>query len=313
MEMIIKVVEDALITPFLCTNKNEFAYNVYDKRNKPVNESNLIRGADQFNYIPREIPYLSKHEHTKLSGNYIFAGVIDSHYGHAITEGISRLWPMLLFDNSVLDGFIFITRTNRNGRTALNSSFYKELFRYLKKDGLEIHVINETPIKVESCFVPTQSVILGNDCHHIQYDFTRQYANHIVDKVNLRENKIYLSRRLFHGSRRMINEIELEKYLIKKGFLIVYPEQIDFIEQISIYANCVTVIGCEGTALHNSLFCPKNTTIISIGAKNRRNQTQLQICKASNQQFYLHEVDILENEWELDLKKFDLFFIEKDL
>ncbi|EFH2707715.1 TPA: glycosyltransferase family 61 protein [Escherichia coli] len=76
------------------------------------------------------------------------------------------------------------------------------------------------------------------------------------------DSKIYISRR--KSSRGPLNEFEVENELKELGFDILYAEDLDFAQQVSIFSNASILIGPHGAGLTNILFMPKNSTLIEI-------------------------------------------------
>jgi capsular polysaccharide biosynthesis protein len=77
--------------------------------------------------------------------------------------------------------------------------------------------------------------------------------------------KIYLRRN--SGVRKVKNAAELERILIAKGYVIVEPEKLSFLQQTQIFAHAKVIIGSSGAALANILFAPSNVKIIVLISK----------------------------------------------
>lgn len=75
-------------------------------------------------------------------------------------------------------------------------------------------------------------------------------------------SKIYISRR--KSSRSPTNEIELEDTLRKLDFDIIFPEELDFSQQVFLFSNASIVISPHGAGLSNMLFMPKGSILIEI-------------------------------------------------
>jgi capsular polysaccharide biosynthesis protein len=72
--------------------------------------------------------------------------------------------------------------------------------------------------------------------------------------------KIFLKRT--SGGRRVTNSEEIEIKLESMGFLIVEPEKVDFLTQVSIFKNADTIVASSGAALANIIFCKPSTNIV---------------------------------------------------
>ena len=78
--------------------------------------------------------------------------------------------------------------------------------------------------------------------------------------------KIFISRSdaNLKYKRNLINDVEIENYLIKKGFKKLVLSNYSFLEQALIFNNTKLIIGLHGAGLANILFCKKNTKVIEI-------------------------------------------------
>lgn len=73
-----------------------------------------------------------------------------------------------------------------------------------------------------------------------------------VDKIYIRRNS---------GIRRVVNAAELETELVARGYAVVEPEKLSFIEQVRMFAGARSIVGSSGAALANLIFAPENTDI----------------------------------------------------
>ncbi|MEI7425270.1 MAG: glycosyltransferase family 61 protein, partial [Candidatus Staskawiczbacteria bacterium] len=71
--------------------------------------------------------------------------------------------------------------------------------------------------------------------------------------------KIYLKRTNY---RIITNENEVWEILSRKGFELVQPEKLTFLEQIQLFSKCDVVIG-NGSGLSNTVFCNKGTKVLN--------------------------------------------------
>jgi capsular polysaccharide biosynthesis protein len=78
--------------------------------------------------------------------------------------------------------------------------------------------------------------------------------------------KIYISRK--KSRRKIVNEDQLIKILLKYNFKIYFMEDLKFIDQISICNSATVLIGLHGAGLTNSIWMKKNSTLLEIRPKN---------------------------------------------
>ena len=76
--------------------------------------------------------------------------------------------------------------------------------------------------------------------------------------------KIYINRNDGTSLRFIINESEVEKNLIKKGFKSLTMSNYTFLDQIRIFKNADCIVGLHGAAFANLIFCKPKTSVIEI-------------------------------------------------
>lgn len=76
------------------------------------------------------------------------------------------------------------------------------------------------------------------------------------------QRKIYVSRR--NAPRHVLNEEELERALVDRGFEIVMPETLSLDGQIALFSETAFVVAQEGSALANMTFMQKGAKILSL-------------------------------------------------
>jgi capsular polysaccharide biosynthesis protein len=79
--------------------------------------------------------------------------------------------------------------------------------------------------------------------------------------------KIFLKRN--SGLRKVVNTIEVEKILVGKGFVVVEPEKLSFIQQVKLFSHAKQVIAPTGAALANAIFCKPGVKVAVLMAKNK--------------------------------------------
>ena len=91
----------------------------------------------------------------------------------------------------------------------------------------------------------------------------KKYKNIFIDRdqINLIDFKNLKKSKSF---RVLLNEIEIKKFLISKGFKIIKPENYSFLDQIKIFSNASCVVGLYGAAMMMITFCRRNTKILEI-------------------------------------------------
>jgi hypothetical protein len=190
---------------------------------------------------------------------YLMAG----HYGHFITEGLCTFWifetlPAEEFDYFLFSPFVFGTRI---------PDYAVQCMRALGIDTDKIVILGEEPMAFEELVVPERLFRLNHSADPALAWVHRRIRSCIVEEGK-RPELVYLSRRklsLKQLTRVIANEVLVEKLFRHAGFTVVYPEELPFKEQLSLYANARVVAGPSGSALHNSLFMRPGAILIELG------------------------------------------------
>ena len=82
--------------------------------------------------------------------------------------------------------------------------------------------------------------------------------------ANQTGRRIFIGRNLINV-RKLTNELEIQTFLARFGFEVIYPELLDFEQQIRIFNAAEYVIGPGGSAFFNAYFCKQGTKLIIFG------------------------------------------------
>ena len=58
-----------------------------------------------------------------------------------------------------------------------------------------------------------------------------------------------------------MNASELEQVLINRGYVIVEPEKLTFLQQAMLFSKAKEIVGSSGAALANLIFAPSNAKV----------------------------------------------------
>jgi hypothetical protein len=78
---------------------------------------------------------------------------------------------------------------------------------------------------------------------------------------------IYLRRD--SSMREIINAVELEKLLVSRGYVIVEPEKLTFLQQLQIFRNAKAIVAPTGAGLSNAICCKRGTHVVVLMAKHK--------------------------------------------
>lgn len=100
-------------------------------------------------------------------------------------------------------------------------------------------------------------------------DVLREVRSEVLSAVTLHQSKtkygkfIYISGR-YQASRKIVDEDKIEKFLINKGFEVVFPELLSFDEQVKLFNNAKIVIGATKSSFANTIFCTEKCLVIGL-------------------------------------------------
>ncbi len=182
------------------------------------------------------------------------------HYGHLLTEGLSRYWYIA---NNALDGAKIPTLVDPFGMEEIvksllhpQQSHWREFLRAFRIRRGDIFVTKE-PVQASEILVPHPSMTNRHEMLPCHLDVTRKAAAQILGKsIPLQDpTPVWLSRaKLKKKTRAYIGEQAIEDYCREQGCLIVYPEQMSLRKQIALFNAHDTFIGCTGSAFHTVMF-----------------------------------------------------------
>jgi capsular polysaccharide biosynthesis protein len=79
--------------------------------------------------------------------------------------------------------------------------------------------------------------------------------------------KIYLRRD--SSMRGIINAAELEQLLVARGYAIVEPEKLTFLQQLQIFRNAKAIVAPTGAGLSNAICCKRGTHVVVLMGKHK--------------------------------------------
>jgi capsular polysaccharide biosynthesis protein len=93
------------------------------------------------------------------------------------------------------------------------------------------------------------------------FDLIRKRVFAFTDKLPPQNwpEKIYLRRN--SGARKVTNASELDQILINRGYVIVEPEKLTFLQQAMLFSKAKEIVGSSGAALANLIFAPSNASV----------------------------------------------------
>lgn len=201
-----------------------------------IAEAAMWRGSLRMSLPLAETPVFTD----SLRGNYLFGGMFYGHFGHFITETISRLWAA----NDHYDGIVF---TPKHATFTNFKKPHRELFKILGINSPMLILSN--PTMVENLTVPGQGFGLGDIASGTE-EF-RNFLRETVGKIPANgPEKIYISRTKYIAAGGLLGEMILEENLGRSGYTAVFPEQLTWTDQIALYRAAKKIISLDTSALH---------------------------------------------------------------
>ena len=180
----------------------------------------------------------------------IFGGVLYWGFGDPLIQGMTRLW----YWADHLDTPYKIVFLN----IPLYGGF--KAYSILEAMGLtpdRYEIITE-PTQFNKIIVPDESMFCAAGFHPDAQKIYDLMVSRITPGV---DKKVYLSRTQY-SKQDGINEEYFEDFYRRRGFRIVYPEQLPLTEQISILAGADEVVCVRGTLSLMTYFCKEHTKTI---------------------------------------------------
>lgn len=187
----------------------------------------------------------------RIEQTHIYIGEVRKHFGHFLTESISRLWITNEFKEYPVI-YHLKNGTTSNQEKLLFDTFLESV-NLINKERL---VAFSRPVILDKVIIPQPSFVNLSSGYKVHSLFPENFARNILpQQLEKTSQPLYLSRRLVESSsRNIINELELEKIFRSAGFAICYPEQLSLREQVLFINKHKVIIGPIGSALHGILF-----------------------------------------------------------
>ncbi|MFK7802338.1 MAG: tetratricopeptide repeat protein [Anaerolineae bacterium] len=279
LEKALYTLKDAIITPMVRDIETGIlSGGVYDQHGNlflPAERSHLMSKVRIINQSTID-PNLKCDE--IIDDRAIYLGHFTHHYGHFLLETLARFWAT---DQEKVDNYLFHSLFDF-AQSPDNFSPAKVCFGCFQIDENKIDIVQRT-IRVKNLIVPTMLVAV-NDQVNLQQAEIYQKIVAYCQKQNLKKisnypKKIYLSRKKLTSSgnqqRFATNEVAVEALFQQFGYTIIYPEELDFADQVLLFQAADVVAGIGGSALHNSVFMQPGATLITLGTPREPNAPNL--------------------------------------
>ncbi|PFG43554.1 capsular polysaccharide biosynthesis protein [Isoptericola jiangsuensis] len=247
----------------------------------------------------------------EVAGSYYLLDAENSgHFGHLMTEVVSRLWgwDAAKADDPDLRAVFRIRHPNE--RDPRLEKLLLTAFGIAEEDIVWI----DHAVYVESLYAATP--MFHNARPHYVHPQIRETWQRIRAGLPADPgptwDKVFVSRPDAFGNRRCLNRPEVERRFADAGFHVVYPEQHSLGRQAEIFARARVVAGFAGSALFNTLFADRLERLVVIGqeAYTARNEILIALPLDVRVDYFWNrpEVEHPEGRWSRAAYKSDWTF-----
>lgn len=194
---------------------------------------------------------------------YIYVGPLVLHYGHFITDSLSRFWP-LAYREGPRPKLLCHPLADR--ATLEQHAFLAAMLAGLDMT-LDDLVTFDRPVRIRRVTVPDLSFHERADAHAVFGRLCRMIGQRHwqAEDVDRTDRPVYLSKaRLGAGISQLANEQRVADALDRRGVEIVFPETLSFGEQVRLLAQRRMILGLTGSALHTTAFSAPARRIIAL-------------------------------------------------
>ena len=240
----ISVISAKLLVPFV-----SWQWDDHELRRVPDNQNALLTRKLRLSQLPKCIDSVVISLLTGTPGN-------DNYY-HWFFDCLTRLYLADL-----------VAKSYQNIKYLIPD----DIFPYQKQSLAQLGI--DPSNYITSCdvnFVQSKLLIASsypnpelNDPPEWCIDFIRKSFLHLAEDTGNTNQLIYISRGDSIRSRRLINENYLLSLLVPLGFRVFHLSKINFIDQITLFANAKIVVGVHGAGFTNLVFSQPGTIVCEI-------------------------------------------------
>ena len=184
----------------------------------------------------------------RISEPVLFLGEAHDHYGHFITDTLSRMWALDQFDPDCKVLFA------PDPKERLEPAHVRFVLDQLGLNRSRI-LRPQEPVLFERVYCPIPALQLSRIYQVFDEPHVRAAGALAAAGAQAPDQPVYLTRSgLDSGLRKPGSEDELERRLAREGFAIVQPERLSVLEQMALFNSDHPVVGAFGSAMHTVLF-----------------------------------------------------------
>jgi capsular polysaccharide biosynthesis protein len=206
---------------------------------------------------------LGEHEPTQLSGSYFhFDSEWPGHYGHVLSEQMSRLWGWEAAKARHPDLKVLLGK--RPGASGVQP-FEAAILEAVGVPSNDIMLVGG-PVRVERLVAATPMFSMPD---YVSPRITPIW-NVVGLTVGAQADGRPLPKRFFCGrnkeTRLCLNSEAVEEVFAQAGFEILYPADLPFSSQVALFQQAEVVAGYVGSALFTLCFCAKPKRVLMVSS-----------------------------------------------
>ncbi len=292
LDPMIETYTDVLCVP---AGIRDVSSGIYDRGRK------LVTAAGYFRASPDPLPLGSafttldatRFDFADDGFTYLFLGTLTGHFGHFILASMARLWPLRFAPDPRMR---FVVLNPAPLESLFDTPFLGEILGQL---GVGLHnlVCFSGPTRIARLVVPSPAIEEHNFSHRVFAQLCNRIGAMLAAPLPPapRVAPVFLSKaRVGAGVTHLANEAEFCDRLASRGVEIVYPEQLDFAEQVRLFRDTALITGWAGSAMHTAIFAPgRDMLALSFNATMLSNQRLLDQANGGRSLTLFPEGDLL--------------------
>jgi capsular polysaccharide biosynthesis protein len=228
---------------------------LYDRQGVRINESCVRRCKGLAKLISAGSETISPPtDFITVDEPVVYLSWLQNHWGHFLTEGISRLWALSQYPElkQMLGAYCCYHLPHQNIRDFIEALDFNI---YIGGDR------RNQAIRFRKVFIPFPSFANQAKAYSVHRNAALKVVESYLqeDRPEVSNQPVFMSRSKVSSARTIRNQTELERALTRMGFLIVHPEELSLSSQINLFSHYRYFTGCWGSAFHSAILsrCPE--------------------------------------------------------
>jgi len=191
---------------------------------------------------------------------YLYIGSAGSfNYGHWLVDDLPRAKAWLDLRAKMDVTPIILMPSHGDKMNDIRFQSLKELI----DSNIEVEFIDpDKPVKIRDLYFCTPVSFHPRIKNPAAINFVRDQSRYCVrKKYREPDRKLFVARRP-PNSRSITNFEEVWAFLSARGFEMVEPENLNFVDQVTLFQNAKIVVGQMGAAMTSTMFCQPATPLI---------------------------------------------------